>query len=453
MEAKARFPMYVDLSEKKIVIIGGGKIAERRVGKLLPFCNELTIISPVLSEGLQAICRDAARNRQACQIHWEERGITDVRTLPVDADMILACTNDPQVNRGVLEFCHAQHILVNVCDDRAACDFHFPSIVISEDAVIGISSGGQDIRRVKKIRRDIEKMDGLRRKITVGSRESVLAVAQSNIVIRHLEAFHPELEISLLTMKTKGDKILDRRLDEIGGKGLFVKELDQALLAHQTDLSVHSLKDLPAEIPAELPLVAFSVREDPRDVLVLPEGATEIDFSKPIGTSSQRRILQLRDLYPAADFQSVRGNLQTRLRKLDSGEYGALILAAAGLKRLGLAHRICRYFAVDEVIPSAGQGIIAVQGRRGEAYDFLQSFHDPETELSAKAERAYIHALGAGCSSPVAVHATIQEGQMTLRGFYYDEERGQSRKNEVYGPATDGEKLAEQLAEMVRSHA
>ena len=160
--------------------------------------------------------------------------------------------------------------------------------------------------------------------IRIGSRESKLAVIQSEIVQRHLQEKYPEGEITLITMKTTGDKILDRTLDKIGGKGLFVKELDLALMEKRTDLSVHSLKDMPMEVPEELPILAFSRREDPRDVLVLPKGKTEIDFSKPIGCSSMRRILQFQKLYPQAVFKPIRGNVQTRLRKLDDGEYSEI---------------------------------------------------------------------------------------------------------------------------------
>ena len=187
--------------------------------------------------------------------------------------------------------------------------------------------------------------------IRIGSRESKLAVIQSEIVQRHLQEKYPEGEITLITMKTTGDKILDRTLDKIGGKGLFVKELDLALMEKRTDLSVHSLKDMPMEVPEELPILAFSRREDPRDVLVLPKGKTEIDFLKPIGCSSMRRILQFQKLYPQAVFKPIRGNVQTRLRKLDDGEYSATLLAAAGLKRLGLENRISRYFEPEEMIP------------------------------------------------------------------------------------------------------
>lgn len=228
-------------------------------------------------------------------------------------------------------------------------------------------------------------------------------------------------------MKTTGDKILDRTLDKIGGKGLFVKELDAALMDGRSDLSVHSLKDMPAEIPAELPLIGFSKREDPRDVLVLPEGVTELDFSKPVGCSSQRRMLQFQKLYPQAVFAPIRGNVQTRLAKLDSGEFSATILAAAGLKRLGLENRITRYFSVEEMIPAAGQGVLALQGRAGEDYAFLYPFCSEVSRITSLCERAFIRELDGGCSSPVAAHAVVAEdGKLTLRGLYYEEATGKS---------------------------
>ena len=181
-------------------------------------------------------------------------------------------------------------------------------------------------------------------KITVGSRESKLAVIQSNIVIDALKKSHPEIDVELLTMKTTGDKILDKTLDKIGGKGLFVKELDKALMDGRADLTVHSLKDMPMQVSEDLPLIAFSKREDPRDVLVLPNGVDKLDRSKPIGSSSKRRQLHLKKLYPDMEVKPIRGNLQTRLKKLDDGEFSAIVLAYAGLKRLGLENRVSKVF-------------------------------------------------------------------------------------------------------------
>ncbi len=166
-------------------------------------------------------------------------------------------------------------------------------------------------------------------KLRIGSRDSLLAVIQSRLVMDALQAAHPGIELELVTMKTTGDKILDRTLDQVGGKGLFVKELDAALQAGRVDLTVHSCKDLPMDLPEDLPVAAFLRREDPRDALVLPAGERGIPADRPIGSASPRRRVQLRELFPAAEVRPVRGNVQTRLRKLDEGGYGALVLAAA----------------------------------------------------------------------------------------------------------------------------
>ncbi len=258
-------------------------------------------------------------------------------------------------------------------------------------------------------------------KIRVGSRDSRLAVIQSKMVIEYIKKTVPDAEVELVTMKTTGDRILDRALENVGGKGLFVKELDRALLEKRTELSVHSLKDLPMQVPEELPVLGFSRREDPRDVLVLPEGASEWDMTRPVGCSGRRRIVQLKAQFPQVETALIRGNVQTRLRKLDEGQYGAIVLADAGLKRLGLESRISRYFTTEEMIPAAGQGILAVQGRIGPDYSYLNGFFDPAASACARAERAFVTELDGGCSSPIAAHAVIADRTMTLTGLYCEE--------------------------------
>lgn len=284
------------------------------------------------------------------------------------------------------------------------------------------------------------------KKVIIGSRESRLAVIQSEIVKNYIEEHSPDFQVEILTMKTTGDIILDRTLDKIGGKGLFVKELDKALLEKRSDISVHSLKDMPMELPKELPLVAYSKREDPRDVLILPKNRKTMDKSKPVGCSSLRRILQLKELFPDAEFKSVRGNVLTRLKKLDDGEYGALVLAAAGMKRLGLENRISRYFTVQEIIPAAGQGILAVQGRAGEDFSYLAGFQDPEAACAARAERAFVRYLDGGCSSPVAAHGQVQGEELDLLGLYYDEETGKYKRGRKKGSVSMAEELGISLA-------
>ena len=283
--------------------------------------------------------------------------------------------------------------------------------------------------------------------IVIGSRGSRLAVIQSEMVRDFIREKKTGCQVEILTMKTTGDKILDRTLEKIGGKGLFVKELDKALRDGCSDLSVHSLKDMPMELSEELPLLAFSKREDPRDVLVLPEGAEKWDRTLPVGCSSQRRMLQLKELYPDVTFLPVRGNIQTRLQKLQSGAYGALILAAAGLKRLGLENRIYRYFEPDEIIPAAGQGILAVQGRKGEDYAFLKAYNDPAAQTAQAAERAFVKYLNGGCSSPIAAYAEMKNGKLLLRGLYYQEATGIYKKGQIEGNPEDAETMGMLLAE------
>lgn len=287
------------------------------------------------------------------------------------------------------------------------------------------------------------------KQIRIGSRGSRLAVVQSEIVIRAIREYDPQIHTELVTMKTTGDKILDRTLDKIGGKGLFVKELDAALLDGRVDFTVHSSKDLPMEIDPRLPLVAFSRRADPRDVLVLPEGRDYIDFTKPIGCSSLRRKLQLQKLFPEAAVVPIRGNVLTRLQKLDRGEFSALVLSAAGLIRLGFKHRISRYFSVEEILPAAGQGILAVQTREGVDISCLQTFADEDSRDCLSAERAFVRTLDGGCSSPVAAYATVKGNTLTLKGMYVAGEETLCFET-VSGPRKSGESLGAALAEEMR---
>lgn len=282
-------------------------------------------------------------------------------------------------------------------------------------------------------------------KIRVGSRESRLAVLQAELLVEAVRAARPDIEWELVTMKTTGDRILDRTLDKIGGKGLFVRELDQALREGRVDVTVHSCKDLPMEEDPELPIAAFSRREDPRDALILPEGAAELDFSRPIGCASLRRKIQLQKLFPQASIEPVRGNVLTRLEKLDGGQFSALVLAAAGLKRLGLEGRISRIFSADELLPAAGQGILAAQVRSGEDASWLAPFSDRESGVRARAERSFVKALGGGCSSPIAAFAVLEGETLTLTGMGAGGE-----KSALTGPAGQPEELGRALAERMR---
>ncbi|MDR2534966.1 MAG: hydroxymethylbilane synthase [Treponema sp.] len=284
------------------------------------------------------------------------------------------------------------------------------------------------------------------RSIRVGSRESRLAVIQSELLIERLRQVYPDYTFELVLMKTTGDKILDKPLDKIGGKGLFIKELDKALLEKQIDLAVHSLKDMPMQISPGLTVQVYSAREDPRDALVLPLGRSRPDTTKPLGSSSQRRRLQLRRLYSDWTVADIRGNVLTRLEKLDRGEYGGLVLAAAGLKRLGLAQRIYRFFDPAEMIPAPGQGTLVIVTRDTEDFSFIDILDDPESRYCSRAERSFVKTLDGGCSAPIAAYGVIKEEILTLTGLYCPEERADFVTSSVDGSKEEAETLGKQLA-------
>lgn len=281
----------------------------------------------------------------------------------------------------------------------------------------------------------------------IGSRESMLAVAQTKLVMERLKKAFPDVELELITMKTTGDKILNQALDKIGGKGLFVKELDKALADGEIDMAVHSLKDMPMEENAQLPLAAVVKRGDPRDALVLGRKESGVTV---IGTSSLRRRIQLEGLAAKCgasfDVKNVRGNVISRLAKLDGGEYGALILASAGLERLGLSDRVSRYFSVEEMIPAAGQGTLAIQTRKDFDIACLEAVNDTDTQIAALAERAFVRALDGGCSAPTAAFAQVNGQELGILGLYCSEKTGVTRRGSVCGDIRRPEYYGEWLA-------
>lgn len=294
--------------------------------------------------------------------------------------------------------------------------------------------------------------------IRIGSRESRLAVKQAEMIREQIQKCDPHLLVEIITMKTTGDKILDRSLESVGGKGLFVKELDLALAEGTIDLAVHSLKDMPMEETSEFPILAYSKREDPRDVLIYRNRENEKHDKEEsalersgavIGTSSKRRMIQIQRLYPNAVCKGLRGNIQTRLRKLEEEEYDAAVLAAAGIKRLQMDAVIGRYFSVEEVIPAAGQGILAVQGRKEFLKDTVkwrQYVDDRESRIQAAAERSFIRVLDGGCTSPCAAYAQVRGNEVELTGLYYHEESGQYFVDKVSSNVEKALSIGENLA-------
>lgn len=287
--------------------------------------------------------------------------------------------------------------------------------------------------------------------IKIGSRESQLAVKQAEIIRDQIISCDPDISVEIITMKTTGDKILDKSLEKIGGKGLFVKELDRALMDGRIDIAVHSLKDMPMEENPELPILAYGKREDPRDAILYRSGLEALPEQAVIGTSSRRRMLQMERLYPGCTFRGIRGNVQTRMRKLETEGYDGTLLAAAGLKRLGMEQVIGRYLSVDEMIPAAGQGILAVQGRKGDVHRWIDSIDVRESRAAALAERQFIRVTGGDCTSPCAAHAQVSGNELKLTGLYYNEDAEEYSVDVIVADLSKARQAGEVLAErMIR---
>ena len=258
-------------------------------------------------------------------------------------------------------------------------------------------------------------------RLTIATRESTLALKQAEHVRARLATLYPDAAVELLGVTTQGDRVQDRSLAEIGGKGLFIKELETAMTDARADLAVHSLKDVPMDLPPGFVLAAICAREDPRDAFVSEHHASlsEMPDGAVVGTSSLRREAQLRERYPKLRIEALRGNVNTRLRKLDEGKYDAIVLAAAGLKRLGLATRIRAFLDPDESLPAPGQGALALECLvdRPDVIAALAPLADRGTTLATTAERAFSRALSGSCHTPLAAHAEWEEDRLWLRGL------------------------------------
>ena len=293
----------------------------------------------------------------------------------------------------------------------------------------------------------------LEKTLKIATRQSPLALWQANYVKDRLQQLYPDLTIELVPMVTKGDVILDSPLAKIGGKGLFVKELENALLNKEADIAVHSMKDVPMQFPEGLGLAVICQREDPRDAFVshsyrtfteLPQGAV-------VGTSSLRRQCQLKALRPDLDIRSLRGNVGTRLSKLDNGDYDAIILASAGLIRLGLADRIASFIDVEQSLPAAGQGAVGIECRTDDVqvHALLAPLADAETTYCVRAERAMNNHLQGGCQVPIGGYAVLQQGQLYLRALVGDIDGSRIIRAEGKSAVENAEVLGVQIAEQL----
>lgn len=291
--------------------------------------------------------------------------------------------------------------------------------------------------------------------IIIATRESALALWQANFIQGQLAKLYPQTESKILGMTTRGDQILDISLSKIGGKGLFIKELEQALEERRADIAVHSMKDVPMDMPPGYALAAIAEREDPRDAFVSNQYA-DLDALPPgsvVGTSSLRRESQLRARFPHLQVQPLRGNVQTRLRKLDEGQFAAIILAAAGLKRLGLADRITALLSPEVSLPAVGQGALGIECRsdRTDLIKLMEPLHHLPTAQCVEAERAMSRALGGSCEVPLGGFAEINGGVLRLRGFVASQNGSRVISDELSGNPGMGAVMGAQLAQNLKA--
>jgi hydroxymethylbilane synthase len=287
--------------------------------------------------------------------------------------------------------------------------------------------------------------------IRIATRKSPLALWQAEHVAQRLHSLYPNIPTELVKMTTQGDRILDAPLAKVGGKGLFVKELEQGMLEGGADLAVHSMKDVPVEFPEGLHLAAILPREDPRDALVSARYASfeELPGNARIGTSSLRRQCQILSYHPASEILALRGNVNTRLAKLDAGEYDAIILAAAGLKRLGMERRIRQWLAPELSLPAVGQGAIGIECRREDVRinELLAPLHDADTSTRVWAERAMNERLQGGCQVPIAGYAELRGDLLFLRGLVGNPDGSEIIRGEIEGSREHALDLGKRLAE------
>jgi len=292
------------------------------------------------------------------------------------------------------------------------------------------------------------------RQIRIGSRSSPLALWQANWVKARLDARYSDIKISLTLIKTLGDKILDAPLAKVGGKGLFVKEIEEALTRGDIDIAVHSMKDVPTELPEGLGILCVTEREDPRDALISRgRDLSELPPNARVGAGALRRQAQLLRLRPDLRVIPIRGNVETRIRKLEDNNLDAIILAAAGLKRLGLEGIVTEYLDAERSLPAVGQGALGIEGRldnkeTGEAVKFL---NHTETSQAVSAERAFMRQCQGGCQTPIAAHGTITNNELLLRGFIASTDGQNFVRGEVSGPPEQSESLGISLAERLLS--
>lgn len=436
------FPLFFNL-RGPVLVVGGGPVACRRIRGLLDWGAEVVLVSSSLADE-RLIDRPA--------FTWHRRSFVprDVQGM----GLVVACTNNPSVNELIAAEARRAGLPVNRADDHGGThnDFIFPALIRRGDDLAAVSTAGASPLRCAALAGKLRQAWGLwcdeaplGRPLRLGTRRSALALAQTDLT-RALLSARAGLESEAVGIQTTGDAFKDRRLEAAGGKGLFAREIEQALSAGELDGAVHSLKDMPYVDAPDLTFAALFDRRYPFDCLVVRRGVREEQIRR-VGTSSRRRMVQGQVLFPRATFLPLRGNVNSRLEKLDRGEFDALILAEAGLQRLGLAHRISRVFTLEEMVPGAGQGALALQCRdRGWAPGVFASLDEPAVRLCCETERACVALLGGGCTAPFGAYAFLEGEELVLTAFYVSPS-GERRRDTVRGEARAALQLASRLAE------
>jgi hydroxymethylbilane synthase len=293
----------------------------------------------------------------------------------------------------------------------------------------------------------------IRTSLRIGTRGSRLALTQTQLIADRIKKKHPGLDIEIVQIRTKGDKLQDVALVSIGGKGVFVKEIEEALLKGDIHIAVHSMKDMPVELPEELEIGAVPQREDPRDVLVSRDGRKieELRDGARIGTGSLRRTIQLSRLLPDVEVVPIRGNLDTRIRKIETEDLDGIIVAAAGMRRMGLAGQVSQYIPVEWMLPAAGQGILGVEVRRDDrdSKDLVSFLNHADTIIELTAERAFLERLGGGCQVPIGAYCRKQGDRLILRGLLGTVDGGLIISDEVRGSAGEAAEMGRKMAETI----
>lgn len=291
--------------------------------------------------------------------------------------------------------------------------------------------------------------------LRVGTRRSTLARAQTQWVVERLQQWHPELRIEIHDVVTTGDRLHDASLYNMAGKGVFVKEIEEQLLAGEIDLAVHSMKDLPTELPDGLTIGAVSERVDPRDVLVTRHGRllNELPSGSRIGTSSLRRKVQLLNFSAALEVVDIRGNIDTRLKKSESTDYDGIILAAAGLHRMGWLDRVQAYLSCEQMVPAVGQGALGLEVRADDTLTRkrIEPLNDPEAAAAVSAERIFLQAMGGGCQTPMAAFCRVRDGRVVFHAFASREDGSKASRQSLEGTLAEAEDMARALAATLRA--